>query len=210
MVNSGDLVNHLSRRFDVHKLSFDDHSVSREGHVNNMLSQMAQTNILVGFHGAGLAHTAYLQPESIVVEIKDDSNRNKKLFQNMANLQNIGYYLFDAVKAYSKAGGTKLSELEMIQFTDDLWYVWQQEKEVYLERTSASRTGECEFPEYIIGNHSKLSTFEQSQCYLEIINGTHDKWAQCTTFGDHKWYFNNGIDRGNKIYSWKGSVVSRH
>jgi len=90
----------------------------------------------------------------------------------------------------------------MIQFTDDLWYVWQQEKEFYLERTSANRTGKCEFPEYIIGNHSKLSTFEQSLCYLEIIKGTNDKWAQCTAFGDHKWYFKNGIDQGNKIYTW--------
>ena len=200
--NSADLIKHLSRRFDVHTLSFDNNNnTSRETHVKNMLHQMARTNIFVGFHGAGLAHTAYLQPGSIMVEIKDDTMREKKLFLNMANLQDVGYYLFDAVKASSKVDGTMLSDSEMVQFTDDLWAAWQQEKEFHSQSSSTStgtvttsnitssqrglsmKAGQCLFPQYLDGDHARLSSFEQSRCYLETRKGINDEWVQCCHYG---------------------------
>ena len=116
-----------------------------------------------------------LKLESIVVEIKDDiAIEIKSYFSKHGKSSGHGYYLFDAAEAYSKSGGTKLSELEMIQFTDDLWYVWRQEKEFYLERTSANTvTGKCEFLEYIIGNHSKLSTF----AFEQSLSGDHKRYS---------------------------------
>mmetsp|Transcript_18648 Transcript_18648/g.20971 ORF Transcript_18648/g.20971 Transcript_18648/m.20971 type:complete len:138 (-) Transcript_18648:30-443(-) len=132
-----------------------------------------------------------------MVEIKDDTMREKKLFLNMANLQDVGYYLFDAVKASSKALGTMLSDSEMVQFTDNLWAAWQQEKGFHSQSSSISngtvtsskmnsswhvsmKDGQCLFPQYLDGDHARLSSFEQSRCYLETNRG---EWVQCCHYG---------------------------
>ena len=87
--NVSGLIRHLSRRFNVTTLSFD-RGKDRANQLMNMLWQMASTDILAGMHGAGLAHAAYLQPGSVLVEIKDIHMRENKLFLNMANKQTLG------------------------------------------------------------------------------------------------------------------------
>jgi hypothetical protein len=181
--NAPDLIRYLSQRFDVSLLSFPREQ-GRSEQLMNMLQRMARTDILVGMHGAGLGHTVYLQPGTLLVEIKDYSNREKKLFLNMASLQDIGYYLYDAIPASRQSPNTVLSDEEMEKFTEDLWRVWEQEQEYLLVRNSSDPIlkGECLFPEYLETSQSKLSSFDLSRCYLEKAGAHSNLWWQCTHY----------------------------
>jgi hypothetical protein len=179
-----DVVRFLSNRFDAKMLMFPKAN-NRTDQLMNMLQQMANTDILVGMHGAGLTHAMYLQPGTLLVEIKDGTKREKKLFLNMASMQDIGYYLYDALPA-SNRWETKLSNEEMENFTEDLWRAWEQEQEYERVRRNTSdpmSNGECLFPQFLDANRSRLSSFRFSRCYLEQAEAHSKEWWQCAEYG---------------------------
>jgi hypothetical protein len=51
----------------------------------------SQTNILIGVHGGGLAHTIFLPPEAILIELLPQSMENFAYFRNMAKQTNHIY-----------------------------------------------------------------------------------------------------------------------
>jgi Glycosyltransferase 61 len=184
--NAPDVMRYLSQRFNISFLSFHPEQ-SRSEQLMNMLQQMASTDVLLGMHGAGLAHAAYLQPGTLMVEIKDDNMREKKLFLHMANKQDVGYYMYDAIPAARPGPSTILSDEEMETFTEDLWHAWEQELEYLLLGISSDPIlkGECLFPRFLdTTNQSKLSSFDSSRCYLEQSEAHSNEWWQCTHYGE--------------------------
>jgi len=132
-------------------------------------------------HGAGLGHIVYLQPDAIVVEIKGTSMREKKLFLNMASKHDIGYYMFDALKA-ADTTGIHLQESQMVQFRVDLTTAWIREEErqsndKQMAKPYTETENQCLFPRY--QSSVQLSTYNDSRCYLELLPGTNDIWRQC-------------------------------
>ena len=152
-----------------------------------MLKIMAETDILLGMHGAGLAHAAYLQPGAMLVEIKDKHMREKKIFVNMASKQDVGYYLFDAANASQDGIGTVLSDWQMESLVDDLWKAWGEEVKLAKcrwtgkERVCLPPNTQCLFPRYL--DDVKLSSFEVSRCYLEYREKDRE-WIQCHHYGE--------------------------
>ena len=181
--NTAVLLRNLSQKFDVSVLSFNNEH-SRFEQFTNMLERMANTDILAGMHGAGLAHAMYLQPGTILVEIKDATLRQKKIFLNMASIQDIGYYLYDSLPASTSQPNTILSEEEMDRFADDLWIAWELEQEYLQVRNSSDSMlqGECLFPEYLRKEHASLSSFSLSRCYLEQAAEYDNEWWQCARY----------------------------
>ena len=183
--NTPDLIRYLSQRFDVSLLSFPPEQ-RRSEQLMHMLEQMASTDILLGMHGAGLAHAVYLQPGTLLVEIKDRVFREKKLFLNMASLQDVGYYMYDAFQSAAQSPNTILTDEELELLTEDLWRAREQEQEYLLSHNDSDPTlkGECLFPRFLEGNHSMLSSFDSSRCYLEQVESRSNQWWQCTHYGE--------------------------
>jgi len=185
--NEAQIISSLSSRFDVEVLSFNREN-ARSHQLHKMLSIMSETDVLIGMHGAGLGHIAYLPPTAIVVEIKGNNNRHRlKIFLNMASKQDIGYYLFDAQKvATDRANpGVLLTDAHMHRFADDLWAVWNLEvkRRVEIEKNNTYHDllNKCLFPQYL--SDTILSSFNVSRCYLEQTMLTR-KWYQCTHYND--------------------------
>jgi Glycosyltransferase 61 len=185
LYNTADVMRYLSNRFDVTLLSFNSEE-NRFEKLIKMLQQMTDTDILVGMHGAGLAHAVFLQSGTLLVEIKDGTVREKKLFLNMANKQDIGYYLYDALPASINQPHTILSNEEMEHLTEDLWSAWKQEQEYSQIQNNSNLMlmVECLFPEFLSKSQSMLSTFNVSRCYLEQSVEHSNKWCQCTHYKD--------------------------
>mmetsp|Transcript_20377 Transcript_20377/g.61895 ORF Transcript_20377/g.61895 Transcript_20377/m.61895 type:complete len:477 (-) Transcript_20377:1118-2548(-) len=144
---------------------------SRES-AKKLLARLRETNILIGMHGAGLAHSVYLPSGSIFVEVAGLYGYGKNLFLNMANLMEISFYRWDVRPFTSKIGHTiSLDNFEEIATAlDDAWH---KELAGLGERPA---DGACLF-EYE-GYGGKLSTYEQARCFLEQCSGT-GLWRQC-------------------------------
>jgi hypothetical protein len=112
----------------------------------------------------------------------------------MASQQDVGYYMYDALPASpSNTPNTVLNDEEMDHFTEDLWHAWEQEQEFLRVRNDSDLVlqGECLFPENLVdlrsnldNQHSCLSTFSVSRCYLEEALVYNNEWWQCTHYGD--------------------------
>ena len=103
----------------------------------------------------------------------------------MASIQDIGYYLYDALPAAKSTRNTILSDEEMERFTEDLRHVWEQEQEYVQVQNSSDHVlqGECLFPEYLKEEHASLSPFSLSRCYLEQAAAHDNEWWQCAHYG---------------------------
>jgi protein O-GlcNAc transferase len=55
------------------------------------LGIVRRTDVLVGVHGAGLAHTLFLRPGSAIVEIQPEGFKHQG-FRNLAQLMDVGYF----------------------------------------------------------------------------------------------------------------------
>eukprot|EP00960_Hanusia_phi_P021215 626672-Hanusia_phi.AAC.2 len=172
IVNEDAVLKGLRQKFDVIVLSFAGPGSTLEQTVR----QIALTQVLAGMHGAGLAHAVFLRSGSLLVEIKDVSVREKKLFLNMASMQDIAYYMFDAFNEFRTGVGLIFQHRTIEQFRDDLWKAYLRERQMLLG-TVDNRSSQCLFP--IKLNRTGLSSFEESRCYLENIQG---EWIQCVHY----------------------------
>jgi hypothetical protein len=154
-------------------LPVDDRSQSRLQKQVKVLELMATADMFGGTHGAGLGHAKFLQPGSALFEIKVRGQYIKKLFMNMANLNEVGYYAFDA-RSYDIRDREqyKLNSSAIAKIVDGLWQAWQAEA-AHRDQQEDKVSGECEFPNNLRGS---VSSFSDSRCYLQKHNG---QWHQC-------------------------------
>lgn len=176
--------------FDVKVLTFDRNQRRKE-QLLSMLETLASTDVLVGMHGAGLGHIAYLPDLAMVVEIQGAVMREKKLFLNMASKQDVPYYMFDAGDAAGSAG-IRLTTDQRSLFAKDLAEAWSLEtkrRQIQPEEppndhpsSASAPENRCLFPRYQNGVH--LSSHNTSRCYLELAPGTKEDWRQCVHYNE--------------------------
>ncbi|KAL6857416.1 hypothetical protein ACO1O0_004851 [Amphichorda felina] len=73
-----------------------------------------RSDVLLGVHGAGLAHTLFLRPGSAVVEIQPEGF-NHQGFHNLAQLLDLGYFRTHADLQDHSGGGDTRWQMEAVQ-----------------------------------------------------------------------------------------------
>ena len=195
LVDPDTFVDTLRQAFDVQTLRFDAQQ-PRDEQIRHTLALLANTDILFGMHGAGLAHMCYLPAHAMAVEMKSGMNRNSKLFLNMASLHEIPYYTFDTKAVSTRTHGTQLTKEHTNRLAADLLAAWKREVEYRTQKgygndrsssnsSAPTRIGECLFPQYLHG--VKLSSFDQSRCYLERHRSFNMTWMQCGDYHSCPW-----------------------
>ena len=90
-----------------------DDSDARDAQFRQQLEAVRDSDILIGVHGAGMAHIHYLEPKSAVVELFDKfyfderivEGRQSIIYQAMARMQGCGYVSVDIRGANSSSRG---------------------------------------------------------------------------------------------------------
>ena len=88
-------------------------SNARDDQFRQLLNIVKETDILIGVHGAGMAHIHYLEPKRTVVELLDNfyfdsritEGRPMIIYQTMARMQGCGYVAADIRGANSSSSG---------------------------------------------------------------------------------------------------------
>jgi capsular polysaccharide biosynthesis protein len=57
----------------------------------DQLRVMANTDILVGVHGAGLTHALFMKPQTVLIELAPPSHQSFNFFQTIAQANGIHY-----------------------------------------------------------------------------------------------------------------------
>ena len=172
ITNERDMVEELSKYFHVNLLDF------RAGlTVEESMAYIMDTDVLVGLHGAGLGYTCLLPDRAMVVEIKSDFGKEKKMCLNMASMLNLPYYSV-SMNGIGKVGPDRHEVPSDIvrSMAKEIHDASKYERE---QPKNKNYTGECLFPERL-EPHGHLSSMESSRCYLEQSRGT---WWQCVHFG---------------------------
>ncbi len=76
----------LMREFDFEVINFEDHSLDEQ------ISIMHHTDILVSMHGAGLTNLIFCKPCTSVLEISLKNQTMDKCYFNLANAMDLKYY----------------------------------------------------------------------------------------------------------------------
>lgn len=91
--------------------------MARDMQLRDQLQVLQNADIMVGVHGAGLAHTVYLEARSVVVELKDNyyfQNRSGSIiYAAMARVQGCGYTAIDLRGVAFTPRGYVLSKTNM-------------------------------------------------------------------------------------------------
>lgn len=90
-----------------------DGSEARDAQFRQQLEVVRDSDILIGVHGAGMAHTHYLESKRAVVELLDNYYFNSRvvegrasvIYQAMARMQGCGYVAADIRGANSSTSG---------------------------------------------------------------------------------------------------------
>ena len=175
ITNAPEVIEELSKYFSVHVIDFS--SRNRRTTVEQSMAYVAETNVLIGPHGAGLGYTALLPNNSMLVELKNSFGSEKKMFLNMASQLDIPYY----AAHLNLPNETKKNIVRSIpQFARQIYDAWVYH-DVQEER-HMNYTGECLFPRHV-QPHGWLSNSSVSRCYLEQRKAT-NVWSQCVAFGE--------------------------
>ena len=119
IVDKNGFIQMLQRNFNVTVIDhWGGHNTRTEAYalVKRHLQILADTDILIGMHGAALAYTAFLKPGSHVVELRSDFSCEKHLFAHMAFLQNSTHQNID-VQTYAQ--GQFWGYTDRISFPDN-------------------------------------------------------------------------------------------
>eukprot|EP01083_Nonionella_stella_P130839 397192_1 len=101
--NTNKFINMLENDDNIHLTIFDSFAERGPRHVKEQLSSvkeklivLASTDTLIGAHGAGLAHSIYMNHPGMLIELMSiasaDRNVIKNLFMNIAMWNQLGYY----------------------------------------------------------------------------------------------------------------------
>eukprot|EP00928_Gymnodinium_smaydae_P038153 TRINITY_DN26364_c1_g2_i1.p1 TRINITY_DN26364_c1_g2~~TRINITY_DN26364_c1_g2_i1.p1 ORF type:complete len:830 (-),score=49.19 TRINITY_DN26364_c1_g2_i1:146-2635(-) len=96
----------------------DKYRSDRDG-VKSELSRVRQADVLIGLHGAGLAHILYMRAGSSAVELKSDYAYTFHGFAMFATFRDVHYYAADLRKFHSSEG-VKVTQSYVRQLGTDL------------------------------------------------------------------------------------------
>jgi len=82
------------------------------------LEVVRRTDVLVGIHGAGLAHTLFLRPGSAIVEIQPEGF-NHQGFRNLAQLLDVGYFRTHAERQEQSHESDDRWQMEAVRVRED-------------------------------------------------------------------------------------------
>lgn len=175
IMNEPEVIEELSKYFRTHVIDF---SPRRNTTVLQSMEYTAETNVLIGLHGAGLAYAALLPNSSMLVELRGNYGKHKKMFMNIANKLDLPYY---AAQLEETNTNTVQSIPSFARQVYDAWsyHYYDQEEAKHHED---GFTGECLFPRELTP-HGGLSNTSVSRCYLEQHPET-NVWSQCVAFGE--------------------------
>lgn len=175
--NKEDAIASLSKYFHVNLLDFSKGLTTLQA-----LAYIQQTDVLIGMHGAGLAYTAFLPDQAILVEIR--GNYSNRMFINMASSLNIPYYalsLYGCIDPGTNDVYTLPSDA-ISTLTEEIYGAYLHEKQKLAEGDLRISDGKCEFPQPV-EPCGHLSATNKSRCYLHKRwdwRTLHRSWFQCT------------------------------
>jgi len=105
----------------------------RDLQLRSQLELLQDTDVLVGLHGAGLAHIFYLDAKSVAVELKDHfwfEQRGILIYRAMARLQGVGYMSVDVRRTQQTSTGYMLNRSHTEVLARDMAALWNRTQTV--------------------------------------------------------------------------------